>query len=419
MAPRASRHSDVVSVPESNFRDSAYIFVTFLYAAAVHLVIAKANDLTSSETLVRGLLFQALVVLLILFLLSDWASRSRLPRLLPESPRVPGFLHVVKTSLEVIGVFFLLSSFLRIIEQSTNPAKLDTSPATAAFGCFLLATALWDYLLIYIMQKLTLKDLFKAVWCSGDAIDMEATRDEYLGRFNDWKQTRERLISFRRARQMRQLKEDPDHTARTSFFGGLGEYLVKSYMVMFEGAVASLSQFLATHVLQANAIAGIALLWTFSTEGHPILERGFALVQGFLSPVILIFLITTATALSAWFLLRPWASVIAVPISLALFLLLRQSPAAAVWLTLAGVVALIFLLSWFCYLFRKQPSNDTMNWCGGLVIAVPLVLLYLMLPPYLLISLLATQQVLVNIFLQYGVRGRAPRGTTLVANLPM
>src|ERR1035437_2964119 len=89
-------------------------FVTFLYAAAVHLIIAHS---ASRPGALSGRI-SFVVLLSILHLFSDWLSRVRLPWLLPPRDQVGTGSQLAKTLLEVGGLFFLVVAWLSLLEAA-------------------------------------------------------------------------------------------------------------------------------------------------------------------------------------------------------------------------------------------------------------------------------------------------------------
>jgi len=407
--------------PEHAFDESAYTFMTFLYAAAVHLVIAKAYE---SNALRRA--SDVLLLCLVLFLFSDWASRARLPRLLPENPA--GYLYVVKICLEIICIFFLVSSFLLVVggtpeRSTTEDAGLS---ATLAFGWFLLATACWDYLMIYIMKKLDVISLSRSVWITGRALDMEEARKEYLAKFDKWKQRRRSEIFAAREETKRKLNDDPDHFVAHNFTAFACGCRDLCHTSVFEGTVASVAQLLANHVLQANLVAGMALIlnavWL---KGSPL-----DFIVGSQSPLydaihlrLAFYALSIGAALLVCALCLPkqrWLFGIALA-ALILVAEFGSSPVVPTALKLGAIVSAIFLISTSFYAFRNSGMGVLANRLGGWTIVFSLVVLYLMLPAPLLIALLAAQQVLANAFLQFGVsteRRLAPTVSVAPANPP-
>lgn len=402
------------SLPPEGFGKSAYVFITFLYAAAVHLIIAKAHDSTLVDPKSASVLFQVIVLALILFLLSDWASRARLPRLLPESADIPGYLYVWKIIFEVIGVYFLVSAFLMMMVKHSERSTIDGSdPLVAGFGMFLVATASWNYLMIYIMKELDVPSLIRAVCRTGSAIDMEKTRREYLGPFDDWKAKQEQLLEEAVQHLKDQLSSDPQHATKHTIHWAIVDLKTRGHARLFEGVIASLSQFLANHVLYANAVAGGALIFHSLYSGRTVLDALSGLLGEHsslfygrleLNPTFAIISIILAMLACIVALRRPLVYFLCALVVAVAFGTTLVVPNADEWLSLSGVIALIFLASSLCYTFRCTRAAKTTNRIGGFVILVPLVILYLCLPPYLLISMLAGQQVLANIFLQFSVR---------------
>lgn len=396
--------------PEHAFDESAYTFMTFLYAAAVHLVIAKAFE---SDALHRA--SDVFLLSLILFLFSDWASRARLPRLLPENPA--GYLYVFKIALEIVCVFFLVSSFLLFVTGSAATTDEESVVAPAfAFGCFLIFTSCWDYLMIYIMKQLNVTSLSHSVWITGRAIDMKEAREEYLGKFDNWKLERKNQIKKATEETTNKLRFDPDHNIKHMLRGVVRACRNEFDLKVFEAAIASVAQFLANHILQANAIAGTALILNAAWLKRSPLDALITKVASWppvydsitFGAATYIAVIGVACVVCASFLPRKrWVLLVTV-IALGVVAKTSSSPMVAPGLKLIAIVAGIFLLSSTFYAFRDSTLCGLANRLGGWTIVGSLVLLYAMLPAQLLIALLAGQQVLVNAFLQLGVSAERP-----------
>lgn len=406
------------AVAEHAFDNSAYLFMTFLYGAAVHLVIAEAQA-TGTHTLVSSVF----VLGLILFLFSDWASRARLPRLLPEltSASRPGYLRVCKVGLEVTGVFFLVSAFLLLVADSHGGAEGPTSLTVgAAFGLFLIATSAWDYVMIYIMQNLDVRPLAHCVW-TGTAIDNVQARESYLVKFEAWKAKRLTALAGDIAKIRRALDDNPQNAASVMTLGGLQAYRAKLDLVTFEAAVASTVQFLANHILHANAVAGITLLlgsiWSLGSPMHAVATAFGAEFLPYdylrLSVGVSVGVVASALLLSVYVVDSKWFTAVAL-VGILVIVLLAGAGGAEEWLQLSALVAFIFLLSTSCYMFRNCRWSNIANRLGGFVVLFGLVLLYMGLPSHLLIALLAGQQVLANVFLQLGA-GTPRKGETTAA----
>lgn len=405
------------AVAEHGFDNSAYLFMTFLYGAAVHLVIAEAQA-SGRQTLVSSVF----VLGLILFLLSDWASRARLPRLLPEmSAATPaGYLRVCKVGLEVTGVFFLVSAFLLLVadphENGTKNAILLT--AEAAFGVFLITTWAWDYVMINIMKDLNVAPLAGCVW-TGAAIDDVTARKSYLEKFEAWKTKRQDAMKADIANTRLALDANPENAAFLMALGGLKLYRARLELATFEAAVASTVQFLANHILHANIVAGITLLlgsiWNFGSPIDALATFFGAVVSPYdylrLSPAVSASVTAAALLLSAYVVDSKWFTAAALGAILVLVLLARFG-AGEEWLELSALIAVVFLLSTSCYMFRNGRKGKVADRLGGFVVLFSLVLLYVGLPSRLLIALLAGQQVLANVFLQLGA-GTPRKGETI------
>lgn len=391
-------HSHVAG--DDGFRVSAYEFITFLYAAAVHLVIHHA-EISRSQNIIANLF----VLLLIIFMFSDWASRTRLPRLIPE--KVRGYKVVLKISLEIIGIFFLVSSFLILVSHDTGDANQDSLQMSAAlgFGMFLISTFLWNYLMIGVMVDLDVVDLRRAVlW--GTAIDMKSTKDTYLYEFGVWKERRAKELEEQTKRIKNQISSISGDAGGAMMRGGARVSANHFSFRAFEAAVSAVAQFIANHVLYANLVAGLAIvinrlqLWDELTSRMPLL-KGWHIWEKIQFDSTVAITLIGASLIYCTFLLGGWWWIVAAIIAIVALFQVAAIPNAAPWLVLGGWVSVAFLASSVCYLVALYRWRRPCVTIAGASILLTLLVLYISLPPYLLVGLVAAQQIFVNTFLQF------------------
>lgn len=312
---------------------SALTFVTFLYAAAVHLVIHHSvlNPINYSTAL--G------VLVLVVFMFSDWSNRTRIPSNVIDN--IPPVQLLAKTLLEIAGLFFLVISFLRFVhpQQPVVPATLSAEPA---FAFFLLFTWVWNMLIIYIMDKLDLSDLVPALICG--STDTLPKVNAHLGPFQRWRAS---LTSQYEERETRWQNLSrglfPEQAAILKHINRARNL----FFMLLTGAVVAALHLLTFHVVLANLLASLLiLLHSFAVQPLPFFPVGS----------------------------RP------------------SLPAIFASLLLCVVVASL------C--FAAKRWQKVFRVIGASLVTIVLSAIYLLLAPTELVLLLAVQQILANLFLQ-------------------
>jgi len=391
---------------ELHFREYTLIFISLLYGAAIHLVIVH----TRAES--RRLLFTSTVLLvsLILFLFSDWASRTRLPGLLPEN--VTQKLYVVKTGLELLGVVFLSLSFIQLVDPPSpivgepGPASLT---AATAFAVFLMSTFLWDYLMLYIMKDLKYSQLWSAV-LNGTAGKNQSIL-HYLAPFEVLREQQMEKLSQLGKKLTSLIEGKPwrPHVART-----IEHWFLCLAVFLLDGAQALLLQLLANHTAHANLSAATIILVDESyLQGKAMFDvapptgmlasaatLGVALVCALLFLLFTFLLLTPLSRRLFWVLV-----VISVSVLIAARPALAGAAQAHRSYTLYAVGFLLFgilLLTLLALNVRSKTRGG--GYCGtaaGLLVGGGLLFLYLTSQPVLIMLMLGCQQVFANLFLQF------------------
>lgn len=221
-------------------RDGAYLqersfeFITFIYAASVHLVIHHSAN-PHVETRVAWLA-SALVV----FFLSDWLSRVRLPQLIVDRPSLTE--HLTKTLLEVGGLFFLATGALALLDARRGDVHDAQKLASLFFGGFLLCTFLWNLAMIRVMKKVKWLEIVTSTFL-GLSFHMKAAHD-YLFPF------KQRVAGLLAALEK----------ARNGSGGGRVELGAHAVCALKIGCLKTIVQYIAFHLALANLIAALLLL---------------------------------------------------------------------------------------------------------------------------------------------------------------
>jgi hypothetical protein len=382
-----------------NFSDA---FVTFLYAASVHLIIAHFVK-PSSVTTLRSLA----VLLLILFIFSDWLSRMRLPRLLPAGDTFSFGSQLLKTTLEVSGLFFLVLAWLAIVEgftpepaQPTMPLRpgMWSEPLTPAraFALFLIATFFWNLLMLLVMKKLRWRDL-ALMGIDGSALQSDKVKP-YAKRF--W-QFWEELEKTTRA-----ASEQGSHNA-------LRNFMRAQPVLFFEAFVRAGAQIVVNHIAWTNIWAGCLILLPWFYPGSRTLASMVSaeaqrlhsssataptlVVLAASQFLIILFAIKSHGWLVILFHVGTTAALLGALVSSTLFMAVL----------LFAVPTLLFYFGCCCP--DSGAGARVLRCAAGSLGTILLLLNYFVLEPYMLMFLVAVQQVCVNIFLQYAASNKVPR----------
>ncbi|MEO6325209.1 MAG: hypothetical protein ABIT01_09995 [Thermoanaerobaculia bacterium] len=408
------------------FEPAAFLFSTFLYAAAVHLIIHHSYRAGGSPPEAA-----IMVVLLIGFVFSDWSSRTRLPSLTGD--RITAPLLLVKTFLEIFGVYFLVSSFLLLVAHEA-PGRAVAAGALgpySTFGVFLVVTWLWDLFMLGVMKGLRWVDLFWAI-VRGDARSEKALA--YLTQLKMWEEGRPREIEKKRVA----IDEALDHKKFMRAAGHLLHLRVISFAGPFLNAnLAVALQLLTNHMAHANLVAGVVIVLREAGWWHlewPALSKvitwwwGFGLLVPFFITVVFLAMLVGAPVGRAWSL----GSAVALAALGGLTYLNQRGVFGApfafpgnAWHATALLAAVWMVWSLLFYAKpvpgeKKHRANKehltyliqrAVRPIGGVLILLTLLLVYLLLPARGLMILLALQQVFANIFLQLWLLPPAASGS--------
>jgi hypothetical protein len=422
-------HANIRS--EYSLRDASDLFVTFLYAAAVHLVIAHfalpAQQLGPPPVhlIVRT---SGVVLLFVIFLFSDWIGRVRLPWLLPPEDQVGVSKQLLKTALEVASLFFLVLAWLAIIEIITTGKNVVHEGEQAvwsietwlgiwwgvlspykAFTIFLLATFAWNLLMLKVMRGITWFDLVVMTF-RGDALDSAQGR-YYAKRFWQFRDELERRVQA----QMSTKLQSAAHNLKLA-----------SATFYVEACVRMFAQIVAFHIALTNILAAIFIFTgdTFS-GGTSVYAKIVSRLGEVNWPTTVV---ETWERMSSIYAHRTTTLIILVIYIVLLVLLfaLRLIPficsknqemklrlihittllllVSAIWSRATLIVLLIVGIP--ILIFHTAAKSDgakkaRRKLLGGIMSVLLLVLLYLIVEPKLLLGIVAFQQVAINAFLQY------------------
>ncbi|AOS84382.1 hypothetical protein BIU88_09715 [Chlorobaculum limnaeum] len=121
---------------------------------------------------------------MILYVFFDWLIRIGVPLTFPEDDQVKRsslFIQLIKSSLEIVIVFLLVMFFVLHFKEKGNVEVAVQS--SSVFSVFLLVTYMWNLVVLYIMGKLSMKDLYKGC-INGRVFDL-CGAEVYTKRFKD------------------------------------------------------------------------------------------------------------------------------------------------------------------------------------------------------------------------------------------
>jgi hypothetical protein len=429
--PGQHSYVDVKLHSEDSLRTASDAFVTFLYAAAVHLIIAH---FAWPGPMTTHMSFGVLFVIIVIF--SDWLSRVRLPWQLPRSDVMGIGNQLAKTVLEVGGLYFLVLACLSTIASHGSHSGATGPYATGfwnavisaekPFAFFLFLTFFWNLFMLKVMRQLSWRAL-AAVGLNGRALDLE-NADVYAKRF--W-----------------QLREKLEHSVETNWGVGADKTLSNLWIALRPTSLEALartgSQIVALHVAWASLCVGAILIAdmnfgqplygavadqsnSLGTAGHILLA---ALIVAIVFLLTLVFegnqsnktrVIHTLVACAIIVIAvgsRRWLA--GVPDSIYAWIRVPSDITRVVgWLI--GLFVIPTFLFWAAALTSKGGAvRQHLLWLGGTIIAVVLLLLYMSREPTWLMIIVAFEQVLVNAFLQYAASERLITVTLTPAHFVM
>ena len=378
---------------ENSLRWFSDSFVTFLYAAAVHLVIADFAR-PASITLERSLE----VLLLILFILSDWLSRMRLPRLLPTEDRVSIRNQLLKTTLEISGLFFLVLAWLALIESFSTSSTNTVGPGHSAlwtgsltpdraFAFFLVATFLWNLLMLLVMRKIDWLDLV-TMGIRGSALDSDKVKPYATTFWRFWQKLDTRVRG--------DFQQGSRRAPRN--------FVLAQPVLLLEAVVRTGAQIVAHHIAWTNILAAAIILvkdslWDAQSLVRP-LEAVLEGIQANQTIETLVAILAVATLLLAITARKHGWKMCTFHLCIGLVLIAARFSVTGFALALVlGCPAGLFYLA--CWCEERTKRGEVWRTLAGSTGFLLLVAFYFMLQPRVLMFLVAVQQVVVNVFLQY------------------
>lgn len=233
---------------DTSIRTFADTFTTFLYAAAIHLIVGEFVQHPETKTLANV----GLLVFIIVFLLFDWLSRVRLPHLVEDTPLV--WQQLSKAFLEVTGLVFLIYLAVLLI---SNP-QVNWQPYAVAF---LFVSVLWNVIQMKVMKELDVWPLIKAI-LAGTVVEMKAVR-EYAEKFLKFKKmVKSEFDKMQDPSEMSASMAARFRKFTTASYGGMASLL-------WEVGWRTFAQYVGIHLALANFTVGLLVAAHFFT-GEPV-----------------------------------------------------------------------------------------------------------------------------------------------------
>lgn len=222
---------------ERSIRMYVDLFTTFLYAAAIHIVIGEFVSCSFEPSLANSLP----LVFVIIYFLSDWLSRVRLPNLIHDS--LKPWQQLAKAFLEAVGLLFLIMATVLIVTGKTENRE-------AFFAAFLIVSFLWNSVLFSVMTGLDWVPLLDAIW-RGAVLDIKAI-EEYASTFYS---TYQKLIEVENVARKPTTGSNPSQTWRVS----LTTIYCTSALIVWIRFVRTFAQYVGIHLGVANLVVGTLL----------------------------------------------------------------------------------------------------------------------------------------------------------------
>lgn len=172
-------HVGTSTTSRDHLRLATETFITFVYAAAIHIILHTAHELHFGTSLSTSLV----VLLVVTFILGDWLSRTRLPWLIPET--VSPLRQLVKTVLELVCLYLILFAALTYLDGAREDDVAATKTLYAYIISFLGFTFLWNLHIFEIMKRLSFKELLFASF-NGGAVDLPGAKT-YAVRYENYR----------------------------------------------------------------------------------------------------------------------------------------------------------------------------------------------------------------------------------------
>ena len=186
-----------------------------------------------------------IAILMILFIFLDWLTRIGVPLTFPQEDqekRKNLAIQLLKSTFEIIGVFLLVVFFVSYL----NIIEAPNSPLRVApyytFGLFLVISFAWNLTILYIMQGLSWREL--AIFSVKGKVFDHPSVNEYTGTFK-------KSVTMSEENTMREITTSSENAKA-----------IISYIrsVMVESIGRSVAQLLAYHVAWIPIVVGSLLL---------------------------------------------------------------------------------------------------------------------------------------------------------------
>lgn len=276
------------------------IFLSFLYAAAVHIAILH---LLQKEKAAHLTLLGLLLVLgIIVFFGFDWLSRSRIRDQLPEE--FPLWSLLSKLTLDIGAVYCLVISCAIVIEAmpthdatSSVPYHLtDLRVLRYTAGAYAVFAFLWNLLILKVMKKLKWCDIVRGV-ASGTVMSLPGVSEYAGGRLFEWAME----ANKRRDRAWEKVKPEKDWTGWrmicVSIAASTKTIANELLVAVRRGIFRTLGELAGMHVSLSHVLVAMRLI------GGPLLPSVVATLGGsdnspcFLSGVLLTVMLVVMSVL--------------------------------------------------------------------------------------------------------------------------
>lgn len=385
-------------------------FMTFLYAAAVHMILLHGveNDLVSS---IRS---STVLFVIVLFFLTDWLSRTRLPALVRDP--ISDVAQIVKTVLDLACLYLLLVAALTYLSVVHDPLANDTRTLFLTYvAAFLATTFVWNLQMFKIMKALSWSGLLSAA-IKGTALQMQAT-SVYGARYVAFKQGLVANVS-------KKEKLDPLNVvgaASVVLIGGL------------------IPQLVAIHLSIGNLALGLVLIVHASSDsvgslaqalpgelGHLLSSFAIWLTASLRHPTVSFFFGMGAVGVVAgvqWLRLNQFWRWLAVGAFLLWFLQqFEVTRSIGVWI---GVVFVACAIPGLCFVLAEEtielavPSGlkPALRCIGSVALIVEYLLLLVYVPVVIIPIIALVQHLSINFILQYAATPLNPPRDRVLATV--
>lgn len=252
---------------------------SIIYGSAVNVLLFY------SIRSVTYLSFLALVMILFFFL--DWSTRIRVPLNFPLTDRTNrnfSSIQFMKTSTEIVGIFFLLISCVLFLSKNDSSFTVSSQNfLRLSFAGYLFMSFLWNMVSLLIMKDITWRELILS-GIKGDVYDLKGAKiytKRFLNNFTTF------VLKIKEENDGPVLQKIP---IALKFIHRIGK----------ESIGRSIAQFLAHHIAWVNLIVAIYIVLTFFLKDlsfpfqiiliNTHLQRFLLLLSIFIVPNIFMFI---------------------------------------------------------------------------------------------------------------------------------